>query len=86
MSTITEKRAQDADSVLFICDFSPPRGPGLAFLDNAIGLNVDFISVAYNPGKSVRVDSAMLAYYIKEKADRNVIVTLATRDMSVCSC
>jgi len=79
---VVEAYQTKGDKPLVICDFSPPRGPGLAFLDNAIRLNVDFISVAYNPGKSVRVDSAMLAYCIKEKADRDVMVTLATRDMN----
>jgi homocysteine S-methyltransferase len=38
--------------------------------------------VAYNPGKAVRADSAMLAYTIKQQAKRDVIFNLATRDMN----
>ena len=42
----------------------------------------DFISVAYNPGRAVRANSAMLAAAIKERASKDVLFTLATRDMN----
>ena len=82
MAKVTEAYQARGDRPLIICDFSPPRGSGPEFLENARGLDADFISVAYNPGKSVRVDSAMLAYAIKEKAGRDVLFSLATRDMN----
>ncbi len=82
MSTITEKRAQDADSVLFICDFSPPRGSDPALLDPAREIGSDFISVAYNPGKSTRVNSTLAAGWIKANTGQDVLFTLATRDIN----
>ena len=82
MAKVTEAYQARGDRPLIICDFSPPRGSGPEFLENARSLDADFISVAYNPGKSVRVDSAMLAYAIKERAGRDVLFSLATRDMN----
>ena len=45
-------------------------------------IDADFISVAYNPGRAVRVNSAMLAAAIKQQVDKEVSFTLATRDMN----
>ena len=45
-------------------------------------IDADFISVAYNPGRAVRVNSAMLAAYIKQQTGKDVLFTLATRDMN----
>ena len=39
---------------VFIADFSPPRGGDPALLADASKLDVDFVCVAYNPGKAVR--------------------------------
>ena len=82
MTTIVERRAQDKDAVLFICDFTPPRGADPQLLEPARHLDADFISVAYNPGKSVRVSSPFAAHWIKEYAGKDVVFTLATRDVN----
>ena len=42
----------------------------------------DFISVAYNPGRAVRANSAMLAASIRHETGRETVFTLATRDMN----
>ena len=67
---------------VFICDFSPPRGPDPALLDGARRLDADFLSVAYSPGRSVRANSAMTAHAIKQRFGREVVFTIATRDMN----
>ena len=67
---------------MFICDFSPPRAAEPQAVERAKGIDADFICVAYNPGRAVRVDSAMLAYSIKRHAGKEVIFNLATRDMN----
>ena len=82
MTKVTEIYNAEGERVVFICDFSPPRRIDDTYLDNAKQLDADFICVAYNPGKSVRVDSAMLAYAIKERAGKETIFNLATRDMN----
>jgi len=82
MAKVVDKRAQDPNAILFICDFSPPRGADPKLLAPAHDLDADFISVAYNPGKSTRVNSAFGALWIKENAGRDVLFTLATRDMN----
>ena len=65
-----------------ICDFSPPRGPGADLLEPARALDVDWISMAYNPGRSVRVNPAFAAQWIKANTGKDVVFTLATRDMN----
>ena len=45
-------------------------------------IDADFISVAYNPGRAVRVNSAMLAAAINDRVGKQVLFTLATRDMN----
>ena len=65
----------------FICDFSPPRSGSAAEARRA-NIPVDFISVAYNPGRSVRTNSAMLAAAIEQETGRETIFTLSTRDMN----
>ena len=67
---------------VFICDFSPPRGPDPALLDGARLLDADFLSVAYSPGLSVRASSAMTAHAIRQRFGREVVFTIATRDMN----
>ena len=67
---------------LVICDFSPPRGSSPAALDDARTLHADFISVNYNPGRVPRADSAVAAHLIRQRTCRDVIFTLATRDMN----
>ncbi len=82
MTTIVERRNRDPSEVLFVCDFTPPRGPDPALLEPAANLPADFISVAYNPGKAVRVTSPFAAHWIKHNAGRDVLFTVATRDMN----
>ena len=65
----------------FICDFSPPRSGSISEARRA-DLPADFISVAYNPGRAVRANSAMLAAAIRRETGRETIFTLATRDMN----
>lgn len=85
MAKVTERytgqKGQERGLVT-ICDFSPPRGADRSVLERLKGLEVDFISVAYNPSKSVRVDSATVAYVIKQEAGKDVVFNLATRDMN----
>lgn len=82
MISIIERRSHDPDSVLFACDFSPPRGGDPKLLAPALTLTTDFISVAYNPGRSVRVNSILAAHWIHQKTCRDVIFTLSTRDIN----
>ena len=82
MTSIVERRARDPGAVLFVCDFSPPRGTDPKLLEPAAYLQADFISVAYNPGKSIRLNSAIAAYWIRKNTDREVLFSLATRDMN----
>ena len=65
----------------FICDFSPPRSGSLSEAGRA-DIPADFISVAYNPGRAVRANSAMLAAAIRQDTGKEAIFTLATRDMN----
>ena len=65
----------------FICDFSPPRSGDPAAVTVA-RFGADFISVAYNPGRAVRANSAMLAAAVKSQTGQDVAFTLATRDMN----
>ncbi len=82
MTKVVERRTQNKNAVLFICDFSPPRGPDPELLEPARALAADFISLAYNPGRSVRVTSAIAAQWIRQSTGKDVIFTLATRDMN----
>ena len=82
MTTILERRARNPDEVLFVCDFSPPRGPDPGLMAPVRRLDADFVSVAYNPGKSARVNSAFVAQWIKDNTGKDVVFTLATRDMN----
>lgn len=65
----------------FICDFSPPRSGNISEARRA-DIPSDFISVAYNPGRAVRANPAMLAAAIGRETGKEAIFTLATRDMN----
>ena len=82
MAKVTDIYKARGSGPVIVCDFTPPRGVDHLYLENARHLDVDFISVAYNPGKAVRVDSAMLGYSIKKETGRDVVVNLAVRDMN----
>jgi 5,10-methylenetetrahydrofolate reductase len=75
-------QAYDSGELVIVSDFSPPRGADPSAIEDAAGLDADFICVAYSPGKAVRVDSAALAAAIKLRAGRDVVFNLATRDMN----
>lgn len=82
MATVPERCREAAGRHVFICDFSPPRAGDAALMDDARTLQADFISVAYNPGRSVRVNSALGAQWVQTNTRRDAIFTIATRDMN----
>ena len=81
MAKITERCYQATGVPCFICDYSPPRSGSLN-LPAVERLPVDFISVAHNPGRSVRANSAMAAASLKQQTAQDVAFTVATRDMN----
>ncbi len=81
MAKVTDLCFEATGHTAFICDFSPPRAGDPESFPKP-NLDADFISVAYNPGKAVRVNSAMLAAAIKVQTGKDVLFTLATRDMN----
>ncbi len=78
---IVEKSYQATGRPCFICDFSPARSGDPGQVDQA-DIDADMIAVAYNPGRAVRANSAMLAAAIKSRLGREASFTLATRDMN----
>ena len=83
MSTIVERRARDEGALLIVCDFSPPRGGNPRLMADVARLDADFISVAYNPGRAVRVSSVLGALWVmKQAASADAVFTIATRDMN----
>ena len=82
MSKVTEKIALKGKRPLFVCDVSPPRGADPTWPEQAKVLDADFICVAYNPGKAVRLDSVIAAHIIKERYRKEVIFVQACRDMN----
>ena len=82
MTKIVDRRAEDDSELLIVCDFSPPRGGEGELMAPAARLGADFISVAYNPGRSVRVASVLGALWVQQAARADAVFTLATRDMN----
>jgi len=82
MTKVVDKVVSPLNRAVFILDFSPPRGGDCGLLKEAKHVNADFLSVAYNPGKSVRVNSAITAHWIKKNTNQDVVFNLATRDMN----
>ena len=82
MVKVTEKCGKSDGKPFFICDFSPPRGGDPSLLDGAGSLDADFLCVAYSPGKAVRVDPVIAAHVLKERTGKEVVFTMATRDMN----
>ena len=80
MVKITESCFEAKGHTSVICDFSPPRSGDQAVVRQA-PIGADFISVAYNPGRAVRTNSAMLAAAIQNSGN-DAVFTLATRDMN----
>lgn len=82
MATVTERFAQNTAPPLLCCDLSPPRSGNPQFTQSAAGLDVDFFSVAYSPGQSVRMDTVAAAATLKWHLRKDVICNIATRDMN----
>lgn len=79
---VTDRCSTQGNETMFICDFSPPRSADPRALEPARSLDADYINVAYNPGKAVRMDSAMLASSIKSQTGKDAMFNLSTRDMN----
>jgi 5,10-methylenetetrahydrofolate reductase len=79
---VTDAIAQDRSRPVFIADFSPPRSGDPALLADASKLDVEFICVAYNPGKAVRIDSATAAWRIAQDTGRGAMFNLSPRGMN----
>ena len=61
---VTDRCEAQGDELLFVCDFSPLKSSRAAeHVENASLLDADYISVAYNPGKAVRADSASFSRF-----------------------
>ena len=82
MASIAETYAAFPQEPLLICDFSPPRSALPHALAPAAAIPADWVAVAYNPGRSARANSAIAAHSIKTHARKDVVFTLATRDMN----
>ena len=82
MTAVTEKLRQRNGRPLFVCDFSPPRGADFSTVEQVKRVGADFVSVAYSPGRSVRVDSTAMAQVIGLSGHQDVIFSLSPRDMN----
>ena len=82
MTAVTERLSQRNRRPVFVCDFSPPRGADFSTVEQVKRVGADFVSVAYSPGRSVRVDSTAMAQVIGLSGDQDVIFSLAPRDMN----
>ena len=82
MTKVADLYRQHPERLLFLCDFTPPRGADFDLLERARPLEADFICVGYTPGKTVRVDSATTAYLIRERTGKEVVFNLGCRDMN----
>jgi homocysteine S-methyltransferase len=79
---VTEAIAQSRSRPVFLADFSPPRGGDPGLLADAAKLDVDFVCIAYNPGKAVRLDSATAAWRIEQDTGHGAVFNLSPRDMN----
>ena len=77
MAKVTQLCYEATGHTAIICDFSPPRSGDPSVLQQA-DINADFISVAYNPGRAVRVNSAMLAAATAAAAEHRIGQRLET--------
>ncbi|MSQ13845.1 MAG: hypothetical protein EXR47_06935 [Dehalococcoidia bacterium] len=82
MASIVDLVAQSKHAPFFLLDVSPPRGAEPSLLEPLLRVEADAFSVAYNPSKSVRVDSLALAHFLQTKTGRPTVFNLATRDMN----
>ena len=79
---VTDRLLKAQDRPVFLCDFSPPRGGWRNSVTDAQGIDADFICVAYNPGRAVRIDSAALAHAIRAETGADVCFNITPRDMN----
>ena len=79
---VTDRLLEAQDRPVFLCDFSPPRGGGHNAAAQAQGIDADFICVAYNPGRAVRIDSIALAHAIRTETGADVCFNITPRDMN----
>ena len=78
---VTDRTFEATGRACILCDFSPPRSGDPSLLDQA-SVDADFIAAAYNPGRSVRSNSAMTAAAIQRRTGKEVTFTLSPRDMN----
>ena len=83
MTRIADMHANASGGITFICDFSPPRGAAFDDIDAARTLGAHCLSVPYNPGRSVYANSALAAHALQRATGKDVVFTLATRDMNI---
>ena len=81
MTKVTNRISAVTGRPAFICDYSPPRSGRPEDIPTPPA-NADFVSVAYNPGRAVRVNSVAMAAALRDQRDVAPIFTLATRDMN----
>ena len=82
MAKVADHAMSNDGKLNIVCDFSPPRGGNPGLLDGAASLDPDFLSIAYNPGRSDRINSVAVAAWVKANMGQDVIFTIATRDMN----
>ena len=82
MTTVVQRYTERRGQPVFLCDFSPPRGADPSTVDRVKQVGADFVCVAYSPGKSVRVDSTVMAHLIGRDGGQEVVFNLACRDMN----
>ena len=80
--TIADAAQRSSQQPVVICDVSPPRGNRLGPLVDAVALDADFLSVAYSPGQSVRVNPVVTGAQLAAGHGKQVVISLATRDMN----
>ena len=80
--TVAEVVASSSGGPVVICDVSPPRGGRQDSFVDVADIGAHFLSVAYNPGQSVRVSSPFVAAFLQDRLGVPVVFTLATRDMN----
>jgi len=81
MVKVTDRSSPATGRPAFICDYSPPRS-GRPEHTPEPPAEADFISAAYNPGRTVRVNAVAMAAALRDHYRANPIFTLATRDMN----
>lgn len=80
--TVSDAVERADGAAVTICDVSPPRGADAGSLADAARVRADFLCVAYSPGRSVRLGSAMSAGILVRRFGRRAAFNLATRDMN----